>query len=110
MSNSIEAIVLEATRTLSRDGREQAYAKEIAAEANRLMEARGETARLNPEKVGHRLKKLGLRTRSLSKIGNGLTFDKATLARIHQLAAMYMMEDRTAETENLHGSHTSAND
>jgi hypothetical protein len=109
MSNTTEAIVLEATRTLSRDGREHAYAKEIAAETNRLMEARGETARLNPEKVGHRLKKLGLRTRPLSQTGNGLTFDKATLARIQQLAAVYMMEDTPAESENLHGSHTADN-
>jgi len=104
MSNTSEAIVLEATRALSRDGRERAYAREIAAEANRLLEARGETVRLSPEKVGHRLKSLGLRTRPLSQTGNGLTFDKATAAGIQQLAAVYMMEDTPAETENLHGS------
>lgn len=109
MSNTSEAIVLEATRTLSRDGREHAYAKEIAAEANGMLEARGETARLSPEKVGHRLKKLGLRTHPLSQTGNGLKFDKATLARIQQLAAAYMMEDTLAETENLHGSQTTEN-
>jgi hypothetical protein len=45
-----------------------------------LLEARGETVRLNPERVGHRLKKLGLRTRPLSQSGNGLMFDKATVA------------------------------
>jgi hypothetical protein len=73
MSETSEAIVLEATRALSRDGREQAYAREIAVEVNRRLEARGETARLSPEKVGHRLKKLGLRTRPLSQTGNGLT-------------------------------------
>jgi hypothetical protein len=103
-SNAAEAIVLEATRALSRDGREHAYAREVAAEANHLLEARGETARLNPEKVGHQLKKLGLRTHKLSQSGNGLTFDKATLARIQQLAAVYLMEDTPAEAENLHGS------
>ena len=104
MSNTAEAIVLEATRALSREGREHAYAKEIAAEVNRLLEARGETARLSPEKVGHRLKKLGLRTHPLSQAGNGLKFDNATLARIRQLAAVYMMEDTSVETENLHSS------
>jgi hypothetical protein len=109
LSNTTEAIVLEATRALSRDGREHAYAKEIAAEANRLLEARGETVRLSPEKVGHQLKRLGLRTHPLSQTGNGLTFDKATLARIQQLAAVYMMEDAPAETENLHGSQTTEN-
>jgi len=56
MSNTPKAIVLEATRALSRDGRENAYAKEIAAEANRLLKVRGERAQLSPEKVGHQLK------------------------------------------------------
>jgi hypothetical protein len=109
MSDTSEAIVLEATRALSRDGRQQAYAREIAVEVNRRLEARGETARLRPEKVGHRLKKLGLRTRPLSQTGNGLTFDKATLARIQQLAVVYMMEDTPAETKNLHDSQATEN-
>ncbi len=109
MSDTSEAIVLEATRALSRDGRQQAYAREIAVEVNRRLEARGETARLRPEKVGHRLKKLGLRTRPLSQTGNGLTFDKATLARIQQLAVVYMMEDTPSETKNLHDSQATEN-
>jgi hypothetical protein len=109
MSNTNEAIVLEAIRTLSRVGREHAYAREIAAEANRILEARGETAVMSPEKVGHRLKKLGLRTRPLSQTGNGLTFDKATLARIQQLAEVYMMEDTPTEIDNLHCSQTTEN-
>ena len=98
MSNTIEAVVLEAILALSRDGRELAYVKEIAAEANRLLEARGETTRLSPENVAHKLKKLGLYP--LSQTGNGLTFDRATIAQIQQLAAMYMvdvMEDTPAE-------------
>jgi hypothetical protein len=41
MSDTSEAIVLEATRALSRDGRQQAYAREIAVEVNRRLEARG---------------------------------------------------------------------
>jgi hypothetical protein len=92
LSNSIEAVVIEATRALSREEREHAYVKEFAAEANRLLETRSETVRLNPEKVGHRLKKLGFRTRPLSQVGNGLRFDKATRAHIEQLAVMYLME------------------
>jgi len=106
MSNTSEAIVVEAILAFIRDGREQAYAREIAAKANRLLEARGETARLSPERVGHVNKKLGLRTRRLSQTGNGLTFDKVTRVRIEELAAVYMMEDTPAETENLHGSQT----
>jgi hypothetical protein len=109
MSDSIEAVVVEATRSLSRDGREHAYVREIAAEVNRLLEARGETVRLNPEKVGHKLKRVGLRTRPLSQTGNGLTFDRATVAIIEQLAAAYVMGDVPAKFENLHGSQAPEN-
>lgn len=106
LSNTTEAIVLEATLTLCRDGRQNAYAREIAAAANHLLEARGESARLSPEKVGHTLKRLGLRTHPLSQTGHGLTFDRATIARIEQLCAVYGMEDPPEESENLHGSQT----
>jgi len=110
MSNTTEAIVVEAVQVLTRDGREHAYVREIAAEVNRLLEARGETARLSPEKVGHRLKKFGLRTRRLSQAGNGLTFDKATVAGIQELAAVYAMEDMlTEDRTNLHGSQATEN-
>jgi hypothetical protein len=60
--------------------------------------------RLSPEKVGHTLKKLGLRTRTLSQTGKGLMFDKSTIAAIQQLAAAYVMEDMPEETANLHDS------
>jgi hypothetical protein len=38
--------------------------------------------------------------------GNGLAFDKATVALIQQLAAVYVEEDLLAGTENLHSSQT----
>jgi hypothetical protein len=101
MSDTIEAVIVETTLALCRDGRKHAYAREIAAEVNPRLEARGEGVRLGPEKVGHRLKKLGLRTRPLSQSGNGLTFDKTTVAAIQQLAAMFGVEVR------LRGSRTS---
>jgi hypothetical protein len=110
-SNTKAAIVIEATWAFIREGREHAYAGEIAAKANCLREARGETARLGSENVGHQLKSLGLPTRRL-QTGNGLTFDKATVAKIQQLAAIYMvdvMEDTPAETEDLHGSQATDN-
>jgi hypothetical protein len=99
-----ETVVVEAALALSRQGREHVYAREIAAEANRLLEVRGEGLKLSPEKVGHRLRKLGLLTRRLSQAGNGLVLDKATVAAIKQLAAMYVEEDMPADTENLHCS------
>jgi hypothetical protein len=106
MSNAKEAIVVEATWALIREGRKHAYAREIAAKANHLREARGEAARLGPEDVGHQLKNLGLPTHRISQAGNGLTFDTATVARVQPLVAMYMMEDTPAEIENLHGTQT----
>ena len=112
MSNTIGAVVLEAALALCRDGREHAYCREIAAKFNDLQEARGETVRLGSEKVGHQLKKLGLRTRRLSQAGNGLIFGKATTARLHELAAIYgvdAMEDTPMEIQNLHGSQDTEN-
>jgi hypothetical protein len=112
MSITTPAVVLEATLALSRDGREHAYCREIAAKANNLFEARGETVWLRAEHVGHQLKNLGLPTHRLSQGGNGPRFDKATIAQIHELAAIYMvdvMEDAPAQTENLHGSQTTEN-
>jgi len=66
-----EALVVEAVLALSTGGVEQLYAREIAVEINRLVEARGEPSKLSPEKVGHRLRKLGLPTRRLSQAENG---------------------------------------
>ena len=112
MSDTTHAVVVEAILTLSRDGREHAYCREIAATANRLFEVRTENVRLRAEHVGHRCKHLGLRTCRLSRTGNGLRFDKATVDRINELAAMYMvdvMEDVPAGSENLHSSQDSEN-
>jgi hypothetical protein len=105
-SNTLEAVVIEVLLTLSRDRREHASSGEIAGEANRLLQARAETAGLKPEKVGRMLKNLDLPTRRLSKSANGLAFDKAAVAKIHELAAVFMVEDELIETENLH--HTQA--
>jgi hypothetical protein len=112
LSNTNEGIVVEATWALSKDGRPNAYAREIADAANHLYEVRGETARLRPENVGHTLKGLGLRTHRLSQTGNGLTFDKATVARLNELATMYMVdvrEDTPAEAENLPSKQAAEN-
>jgi hypothetical protein len=103
-SDFAEAVVIEAALTLSRQEREHVYVREIAVEANRLMEARGERVKLSPEKVGHRLKRLGLPTRRLSQAGNGLVIDKETMTRLQTLFGMYVGEDLLAETESLHCS------
>ena len=100
--DTAEALVVEAVLVLSRGGAEQLYAWEIAVEVNRLAEARGERSKLSPEKVGHRLKTLGLPTRRLSQAGNGLVMDKETVTRLQTLSTMYAGEDCLADTENLH--------
>lgn len=92
VSDSIEAVVLEAALALSRDGRKQAYAREIAANVNILLEARGEVARLSPANICHWLEKLGLRTRKLSQSGDGVNFSKGTVTEIQRLAGVYGME------------------
>lgn len=108
-SNTTEAIVVEATWAFIREGRKHAYAGEIATKANSLRETRGETARLGSENVGRQLSKLGLHTCRISQAGNGLRFDQPTVAKIQKLAAMYLMEDTPAETENHHRSQAADN-
>jgi hypothetical protein len=107
--DTAEALVVEAVLALSSGGAEQLYARDIAVEANRLVEARGERSKLSPEKVGHRLRKLGLPTRRLSQAGNGLVMDKETLTRLLTLSAMYLGEDQLAVIENLHCSQVTEN-
>ena len=94
---------------LIRQERERVFTSEIAAEANRLLELRGERQKLSPETVGRRLRNLGLRPHRLTNAGNGLTFDKATVTEIQRLAAMYVEEDLLSETENLPRPQTAEN-
>jgi hypothetical protein len=68
------------------------------------LQARGKGLKLSPEKVGHRLRTLGLPTRRLTQAGNGLILDKNTITDLQQLAVVYVQEDMLAETENLHRS------
>jgi hypothetical protein len=101
-SDSVEALVAGAALALCHQGRDEIYVKEIAAEVNRLFVARGETMQFSPEKVGHKLKKVGLLTRRLSLAGNGLTLDQATRSRVHEVARAYLAEDSIRANENLH--------
>jgi hypothetical protein len=103
-SDSLEALVAGAALTLCHKEKDQIFVKEIAAEVNRVLEDRGETLRLSPEKVGHKLKQIGLLTRRLSQAGNGLLLDGATKARVHEVAAAFRMEDPMADSANLHCS------
>jgi hypothetical protein len=101
-SDSDEALVVRATLALCHQDKGEVFVKEIAVEVNRLLEARGETRQLTPEKVGHTLKKVGMFTRRLSQAGNGLRMDQATRTRLHEVAAAYWGEDSLQGDENLH--------
>jgi hypothetical protein len=94
-SDSDEALVVAAA--LCQQDKAQVYVSEIAAEANGLLAARGETRQLSPEKVGHKLKKMGLFTRRLSPTGNGLTLDQVTRLRLREIAAACLGEDSIPE-------------
>jgi hypothetical protein len=101
-ADSVEALVASASLALCHQGKDQVYVKEIAAEVNRLLVARGETMQFSPEKVGRKLKKVGLFTRRLSPAGNGLALDQATRIRLHEVARAWRGEDSIADTKNLH--------
>jgi hypothetical protein len=89
-SSSITAVVAEACRSLCHQDKTQLYVRDIAVEANRILNLRGEKLTLSPEKVGHRLKSLAFNTGRLDKDGNGLRLDRATREEIHRVASMYL--------------------
>jgi hypothetical protein len=101
-SDGDEALVVGAALAFCHQDKGEVFVKQIAVEVNRLLAARGETRQLSPEKVGHKLKKVGMFTRRLSHAGNGLTLDQATRIRLHEVAAAYREEDSIQGDENLH--------
>jgi hypothetical protein len=101
-SSSLEAVTLEATLNLAHAGKAQILVNEVANEVNRIAQARGERLHYSAETVGHRLKKVGLLTRRLSKAGKGLVMDLATTTRAHERAAAYGVVGLDQEENNLH--------
>ena len=89
MSNTIEAVVIEAALSLCHQGRDKVMVGEIATELNRIVKGRGERVNLSAENVGHTLKKIGIFTRRLGKEGRGLRMDQITCARLHEAAQVY---------------------
>lgn len=108
-SDNLDALVVEAVLSLSRQEQGEVFTAGIAVDVNRLLELRGERSKLSPETVGRRLRKLGLPTHRLSLAGNGLRFDKATIALIQQLAAVHVEEVLPVGNNNLHSSQTTDN-
>ena len=101
-STSLEALVAEATLRLCHQGKLQIFVREIADEVNRIQASRGETLKFTAEKVGHKLKKVGLHTRRLGSAGNGLLVDRATRVLVHEVASALLGAGFSSEDENVH--------
>lgn len=89
-AESLEALAVEAALSLCHQGKTHVLVREIADEANRIYGIRGEKLQVSAEKIGHKLKKVGLYTRRLGASGNGLLFDHPTRILVHDLAAAYL--------------------
>jgi hypothetical protein len=66
---------------------EQILVGEIASEVNRILKGRGEKLQFSPEKVGHKLKKMGLFSQRVGAAGNGSLLDQTTQVLFHEVAA-----------------------
>ncbi len=95
-------LVIGAALTLCHQGQNQVLVGEIAAEVNRIQKERGERLVCSPEKVGHKLRKVGLITRRLGAAGNGLLLDLTTRTLLHDVARPYGCAGSTDDNENLH--------
>ena len=101
-SNSLEALAVEATLRLCHQGKLQIFVREIADEVNRIQTSRGERLNFTAEKVGHKLKKVGLYTQRLGSAGNGLLVDRATRVLVHELASALLGAGFSSDDENVH--------
>jgi hypothetical protein len=95
-------MTLEATLNLAHADKVRILVAEVANEVNRIALVRGEGLNYNAETIGHRLKKIGLVTRRLGKAGKGIAMDLATVARVHELAAVYGGAGLDPDENNLH--------
>ena len=87
-AGGIEGTILTAVLNLAHSNEPQAYVREVAAAANRIRIEQGESAKLSNEKVGHALRRLGLRTHHDMK-GRRLVFDQSTQRLVHELCFQY---------------------
>jgi hypothetical protein len=84
----IEATVLTSALSLAHGNEPRAHVQEVAAGAKQISKGEGELLKLSNEKVGHLLRKLGLRTHRDMK-GRALVFDPPTQLLLHQLCLEY---------------------
>jgi hypothetical protein len=100
--DDLGTLVVGAAFNLCHTDKTRLLVGEIAHEVNRILRDRGERLQFSAEKVGHKLKKLGLFTQRLGGAGNGLLLDHATQVLLHEMAGTYGLEGLNETDENLH--------
>ena len=102
--DDLGTLCLSAALRLCHQGKTQILVGEIAAEVNRDLKARGEKLQHSPEKVGHKLKNVGLPSRRLGPAGKGFLFDHGTQVFFHKVAAVYGCVGLADGKQNMHCS------
>jgi HPt (histidine-containing phosphotransfer) domain-containing protein len=100
--DDLGTLVVGAAFALCHQGKDAILVGEIAAEVNRILLSRGERLQFSAEKVGHKLKKIGLLSRRLGGAGNGFLLDHSTQLRLHEVGAAYGCEGFVEEEKSLH--------
>ena len=100
--DDLGTLVDGAAFSLCHQGKDAILVGEIATEVNRILQSRGETLRFSAEKVGHKLKKIGLLSRRLGGAGNGFLLDHTTQLRLHEVGAAYGCEGFVEEEKSIH--------
>jgi hypothetical protein len=100
--DDLGTLVVGAALSLCHRGKDKILVGEIAVEVNKILQSRGETLQFSAEKVGHKLKKIGLLTRRLGGVGNGLLLDHRTQVRLHEVGSAYGCGSFVEEEKSLH--------
>ena len=100
--DDLGTLVVGAAFALCHQGKDAILVGEIAAEVNRILLSRGERLQFSAEKVGYKLKKIGLLSRRLGGAGNGFLLDHSTQLRLHEVGAAYGCEGFVEEEKSLH--------
>ena len=100
--DDLGTIAIAAALFLCHQGKDKILVGEIATEVNRIVRSRGERLQFSAEKVGHKLKKMGLLSRRLGGAGNGFLLDHATQVLLHEVAEVYGCVGLSEDEKNLH--------
>jgi hypothetical protein len=88
-SAELGSAILEGLLFCCHEGRLQVLSGELADIVNLIWEKRGEGCKTTPEKIGWKLRALGLRTESIGGAGKGLRLTESIRAKIHDLAKAF---------------------